>query len=499
MSDGPAPGLRVSDPSSHATVARNALSLMAGQVATTALAVVLSAALGRSLGARDFGIFYLITTMSTFAYVFAEWGQPLFVIREAAKDPQRSGDLLGTAVVLRAAFALALTVPVGLVAYLLGYGPRTTRLSVLLVLAALPLFLAQAYGMVFRARDQMGREAAVSVSNKAIVLLLTLPALAHGAGMPGVIAAQAVAGAAAFAMAARLYRPLGTTPLRVSAATARELLVAGMPILAMSAAISAQPYLDAIVLSKLAPAVAVGWFGAAKMILGTLTAPATILATAAYPRLVRASGTPALADEARAALRPLLWLGALAATGTYLFANTAVALIYGPEGFAPAATILQVFAPGFFLLFIDILLGHVAYASGRGTSFAVAKIASVAVGTALNFLLIPIFQARYRNGGMGVVVSFALSELVVFAGAVLGLRRHALQRGMAIDIARAVAAAAATLLLFRVHAPVSPWAGIPLCVAVFAAASLAFGLMSSRDLLLVRALVRRPKRASGFA
>jgi O-antigen/teichoic acid export membrane protein len=245
--------------------------------------------------------------------------------------------------------------------------------------------------------------------------------------------------------------------------------------------------------------VAVGWFGAAKMILGTLTAPATILATAAYPRLVRASGTSALADEARAALRPLLWLGALAATGTYLFANTVVTLIYGTEGFAPAATILQVFAPGFFLLFIDILLGHIAYASGRGTGFAVAKIASVAVGTALNFLLIPIFQARYRNGGMGVVVSFALSELVVFVGAVLGLRRHALQRAMAVDVARAVGAAAATLLLFRVHAPVSPWAGIPLCVAVFAAASLAFGLMSGRDLLLVRALVRRPKRASGFA
>jgi O-antigen/teichoic acid export membrane protein len=499
MSDDPPPGLRASETASHATVARNALSLMAGQVATTALAVVLSAALGRSLGARDFGIYYLITTMSTFAYVFAEWGQPLFVIREAARDPQRSGDLLGTAVVLRAAFAFALAVPVGLVAWQLGYGPRTTRLSVLLVLATLPLFLAQAYGMVFRARDQMGREAAVSVSNKAIVLCLTLPALAHGAGIPGVIAAQAVAGAAAFAMAARLYRPLATAPLRMSAATARELLVAGAPILAMSAAISAQPYLDAIVLSKLAPAVAVGWFGAAKMILGTLAAPATILATAAYPRLVRAAGTPALPAEARSALRPLLWLGALAGTGTYLFANTAVASIYGTEGFAPSAAILQVFAPGFFLLFVDILLGHIAYACGRGTGFAVAKIGSVAAGTALNFLLIPVFQARYGNGGMGVVASFALSELVVFAGAVYVLRGRALQKVMGLDVARAVAAAGTTLLLFRVHAPVSPWAGIPLCVAVFAAASLAFGLMSGRDLLLLRALVRRQKRASGFA
>ena len=80
---------------------------MAGQAATTALAIVLSAALGRSLGATDFGVYYLITTMSAFAYVFVEWGQPFFVIRQVAREPLRSGELLGTALALRAAFAIA--------------------------------------------------------------------------------------------------------------------------------------------------------------------------------------------------------------------------------------------------------------------------------------------------------------------------------------------------------------------------------------------------------
>jgi O-antigen/teichoic acid export membrane protein len=99
---------------------------------------------------------------------------------------------------------------------------------------------------------------------------------------------------------------------------ARQLLAAGVPILAMTAATSAQPYLDAIVLSKLAPANVVGWFGAAKNILGTLMAPAVILGAAAYPRIARASGDPErLRREARSAFRPLLWLGALAGTGPY--------------------------------------------------------------------------------------------------------------------------------------------------------------------------------------
>ncbi len=53
-------------------------------------------------------------TTATFAYVLVEWGQPLFVIREVAQSPERSGDMLGTALALRAAFAVVGLVPVGL-------------------------------------------------------------------------------------------------------------------------------------------------------------------------------------------------------------------------------------------------------------------------------------------------------------------------------------------------------------------------------------------------
>ena len=144
----------------------------------------------------------------------------------------------------------------------------------------------------------------------------------------------------------------------------------------------------------------VGWFGAAKR-----SSARSWRRPASWPppRTPAWRGRPgnraALRQAVRSALRPLLWLGALAGAGTYLFAGTVIGLIYGSSGFGPAATILQVFAPGFLLLFIDILLGHIIYASGRGTGFAIAKIVSVMVGTALNFLLIPVFQARTATEG----------------------------------------------------------------------------------------------------
>lgn len=477
-------------------IARNAFYLVVGQACTTTLGIILSAALGRYLGARDFGTYYLITTTSSFAYVLVEWGQFSFVIRQVAREPERSGDLLGTALALRTAFAIVVTVPAGLISWALGYDARTTSLCVYLILASLPFFLAQGFGMVFRAQDRMGRDATVSVSNKVIALCATLPALVLHAGIPGVILAQAIAGVVALGIADRLHAALGGPRLQVSSGTARELIAGGLPLLVMTSAVSVQPYLDAIILSKLVPPPVIGWFGAARNILGTLMAPAVILGAAAYPHIARASvKAAALRHEVRSAFRPLLWLGALAGTGTYLFAATAIRLVYGSRGFEPAATILEVFAPGLFLLFIDILLGNVIYAAGRGTGLAVAKIASVLVGTALDFALIPMFQRRYGNGGIGVVVAFALSELVVFAGAVIVLRRGTFHPATAVDAGRALGAAGATVLLFRLLPPVGPWLGIPLCIATFTAASVAVGLIGTRDLSLLWAAFSR--RGSG--
>jgi hypothetical protein len=87
-----------------------------------------------------------------------------------------------------------------------------------------------------------------------------------------------------------------------------------------------------------------------------------------------------------------------------------------------------------------------------------------------------------------VVVAFALSELVVFAGAVMVMRRGTLEPGTALDAVRALAAGGLTVLLFRLAPPVPAWLGIPLCVAVFAAASMALGLVGRRELAVLATL-----------
>jgi O-antigen/teichoic acid export membrane protein len=198
-----------------------------------------------------------------------------------------------------------------------------------------------------------------------------------------------------------------------------------------------------------------------------------------------------LRTELRTALRPLLGLGALGAVGTFLFADLAVSIIYGSRGFAPAGAILKAFSPALFLVCVDVLFASAVMAVGRPRALAVAKTANLAVCTGLALLLVPWAQARHGNGGIGLVLAFGASEVIMFGAAVALMPRATLDSAFVADVGRAVAAGGLTLLLFRLVPPLPPVAGVPLCVAAFAAAAAALGLVRRGELRAFGALLRR--------
>jgi len=252
-----------------------------------------------------------------------------------------------------------------------------------------------------------------------------------------------------------------------------------------------------VLLAKLVPKDAVGWYGAAKSIMGTLLAPSLILGAAAYPSLSRAAGDmPAFRQQMSIAQRPMIWLGGLAAVGTWLFADVAIRVIYGHRAFGPAGIILAVFGLGLFVVFVDVLLGYALTALGRATAFSVLKIGFVAIGTGLELWLIPWFQGRTGNGGLGVVVSFVACEALLFCGMLLLMPRGTVGLRILTDAGRAIAAALLTALLLRLLPSLSPWLGIPLCIVAYLTATLALGLLQRDDLRLLTSILGRSSRSS---
>lgn len=325
--------------------------------------------------------------------------------------------------------------------------------------------------------------------------MLALIVLYLGSGLPGVFLAHALAGVLALVFAHLFYRRLTVNPLRYSPKVARELLVGGSVIMTAILATNIQPYIDAVILSKLAPSDVIGWYGAAKNILGTLVAPALILGTASFPRLVRAAQGAQFKAEVQTAMRPILWLGALATSGTILFADDAIAIVYGKQQFGPAAIIMKVFATGCIMIFSNILLGGAFVAIGRARSFSVLKVASVVFCSALELVLIPLFQQRSGNGGIGAVAAFVASEFVVLGGGIALLWRAGIALGISGDMARAIGSTVLTLLFFWRLPPLPFLLGVPLCVIVFVLCSAGLRLVRRTDLKSFQALLRKEEAA----
>ena len=54
-------------------------------------------------------------------------------------------------------------------------------------------------------------------------------------------------------------------------------------------------------------------------------------------------------------------------------------------------------------------------AAGKTKEMAVVKVLSIAVSTGLSIVLIPVCQARLGNGGVGSVLAFGSTEILMLA------------------------------------------------------------------------------------
>ena len=144
--------------------------------------------------------------------------------------------------------------------------------------------------------------------------------------------------------------------------------------------------------------------------------------------------------------------------------------IFSRTSFGPAETNLQFLAVFLLLVYVSMLLGASLLAAGRQRAWASVQLLCVVVSLVLNPFLIPYFQERYGNGGLGVCVAGIVSEVVMVGAGfwmmpkgMFGMR-FVRQLG---PLVLAGACMAGTALLLRW---LTPFVAAPIAVAAYAAA-----------------------------
>lgn len=480
-----------------AGVARNALFLVAGQLVTTAVSFALTALLAWHLGAADYGVFFLAATLAQSAFVLADFGQEYYVVRRIAQDASDARTLLGSGFLVRLAATVVIFFLLAGLGAVLAY-PGATRAAISLTV---PFFfltsIRDGVSVALRGLERMEVEAVLRVVSAILVALAISVAVLAGGGLADVLVMQILGAVAALTVCWFAIRRVGIARPRPSLPIAISILSGGAPFLLQTAVINSQSTLDAILLSVLVPPSVIGWHGAAWKLVGTLLIPANILATALYPALSRLQGSAKRGELLEDGLRATIVLGFLCATGTFLFADVAVALIYGAEVFGPAAGNLKVLSAYLPFVFADIVFGAAIIAAGKLTPWIVAKLVSVVVAVVGNVALIPLFQSSFSNGGLGVAVATVAAELVMFAAALrlVPFDRERLWRRLPKAAARsaiaAMAMAAAALVLRDQYIALR----IGASVTVYLASAFLLGAIRRDDLRFIRDVARlRPPR-----
>jgi O-antigen/teichoic acid export membrane protein len=395
-------------------VFRSAGLVVLSRVIAAPVSILVNALSARVLGAGNFGLLYQALTFSQLVFMFVEWGQPTVLMTKVATRSAGAGELLGSGITCRAAAALAAGCIVPLACVLAGYGREFILILSLTMLAATFTTLSGACQDVLRGFERAHVAAGSYLGTQLLTAAVVVPTLLLGGGLDGFLVAQAVTAAAGVVLLLKVLPWMKVPSLSVRLSTMKDLWRSGGPFVLFGLVLLLQPMIDATMLSKLAPAQAMGWYGAARKLVGVLTFPASALILALYPTLCRLR-TESM-DAFRSSAADALYVVSIAvvplALGCGLFPELGVAL-FGRQSFAPTANDLRLLAPYVFLVYFSMPMGSCLVASGRQNAWTMVQAGCVVVSLALDPPLIHWTQARWGNGGLGVCAAAVVSELLV--------------------------------------------------------------------------------------
>jgi O-antigen/teichoic acid export membrane protein len=451
-------------------VLRNTIFLTIGQIVGVPLSMLANAVTARYLGPASFGYMYLGSSFNTVGFLFVEWGAGGVVPALVAEDRSRTGALLGTSIVWRCVAALGMYPLLLAACKLLGYNYEVQVVLTLFFVGYLISAIANVGQWVTMGLERTEIAAYRQILEQLAVLAIVVPILMLGGTLDAALVGHTITTVIALGYIAYALRSMNVGQLAVDVAMWKTLLRRGTPFVFISAAMMLQPGIDAAFLSKLASAEVVGWHSAARRLVGFLIFPASALVGALYPTLCRlyANDLDAFTRVTRSALRGTSLLVIPVALGCLLYPDIGIAL-FDRSSFGPAAGNVRVLSLFVFLLYFTMPLGISVLASGRQHAWTIVQSLCVVVSLALDPVLVPWFQRRTGNGGLGICVAAVVSEIIVLACGIWLAQRGMFDRRFWRSLGPALASGAAMVIAAYFLRAISSFIAAPIAVTVYGA------------------------------
>lgn len=374
----------------------------------------------RRLGAREFGLFGLGTTLGWLIAVASDFGVQMHLARAVAREPAHAFAHLGRWWRFRLGAAAA-GVGVFALGLLLSGASRQMAITLsLFVAVAITVSFVELLNYFYRGLDRTDIESGLTAGYRIATLVLALAALWWRPSVDLLAVAMLIPAACALAwsrisangMAPNGMAPNGMGSTRGSRADIHGAFFGDVFPVGLGIVLSAIYFrVDVLLVQLWSGTEAVAAYNAVFRLIDALRLfPAAVLAVM-LPALCRAETLRPLARVAA----PVTLFGAAAAAALWLAADRIVPLAFGSP-YAFAAPAFRILALSFPLMCLNFALTHQLIAWSGQRSYAAVCAAALALNVALNAALIPRFAID------GAAWATLGTEMCVTAGCAAAMR-----------------------------------------------------------------------------
>jgi PST family polysaccharide transporter len=443
---------------------RNFAYLANAEIVSKVVTFAAIAYLARVLGPAGFGYIEFAGAVMLCAGLLVDQGFGLYGAREIAREPARTGALVGEIVVTRFVLAIVAYCAVIGFAVWLNRGDAATQLLLIYALSLLPMPLLLQW--VFQGHAQMHIVALLQLIRQTIFAGVVF-AFVRAASQMWIVGAAEIAGVlGATLIGLWLYRRNFST-YRIEFHITRKLFADGAPIGLSQLFWMIRMFGATVIVGVIASPRDVGFFGGAMRILIALHAFIWLYFFNLLPALAQTwqknDGSFVALIERSFTL--VVWASALGGIVWALIAPLVMTTVYG-ELFAPAGPMLQWLAV---VAVVAALSGHYRFgliAAGHQNWETLAA----ALGALGALVLIPFGYGL--TGGTGAAMGLVAAEIVVWVSAWWWARARLKLNGHAAGLIRPILAVAIAWGLVAL-APSTPSLQIAVAVATIVVAALA--------------------------
>lgn len=421
----------------RASVARNLLDVASSQVVSFLLGLVAQIVQPRFVGPDGIGSIQLAFSIWLIAGTFIGFGTGSYLTLAMARDHKHGRALVGPVLLLRFALFGIASVGIALYAWAVGYETQILWLLAITGSTMLLTTVTETLTAAFTGLEQLKYPAGATIAAKFIYTIVMVVVLVAGGGVYGLALATSFNSALTVAILYLFYRRYGRITFGRPPEGFRLLVRGSVGFLIAGAVIVVYLQIDMVAMSLLVDEEQLGWYTVADVLMSSLLFIPSMLMSVLFPVIGRlhVEDTGAVDVMMRRALSTLALAGVAVGFGAAVVAEPFAVLLYG-ERFREAGDVLAVLGIAAPLMFLTMLLGTRAQATGRKRFWTTLMTLAIVLSIVFDIIFVPLMDRLADNGAIGGALGYVVTESMMVVVGIWKIAPRSWDRGAALRLAK---------------------------------------------------------------